>query len=183
MSLRLDVKIEKSGLLALEPGPMRRAVVRALRKAGSTALRDMRGEASKRIRARKRIQPKYIRRALKLQRAKGSDIATMSWAVVVSGEPVPLVAYPHRQLRGGVSVEVNRGKRTLVKHAFVAKMRSGHEGIFRRRGKARLPIDELGGSRPIDALLHQGEAQAVAARGYKSFGDTFRRVLPGEIKK
>jgi hypothetical protein len=46
---------------------------------------------------------------------------------------------------------------------------------------ARLPIDELLGSRPVDALLHEGEADAVATRGSRSFANTFERVLPLEI--
>ena len=179
----ISVTFDRSGLVSLEPGPFKRAVVRSLRKAGSTALRDMRSEAVKRIRARKRIKPKYISRALSLRRARGSDIASMQWAVDVSGEPVPLVAYPHRQTAKGVSVEVNRGKRTLLKGAFVATMRSGHEGVFRRRGKGRLPIDELRGSRPVDALMHEGEAQGVADRGAVSFRSTFTRVLPLEVGK
>jgi len=179
----VSVKFDKSGIVALEPGPFRRAVVRALRKAGATALRDMRSEASKRIRARKRIKASYISRALSLQRPKGGDIASMQWALNVSGEPVPLIAYPHRQTAKGVSVEVNRGKRTLLKGAFVASMRSGHEGVFRRKGKARLPIQELRGSRPVDALLHEGEAQGVADRGGASFQATFTRVLPMEVGK
>lgn len=183
MSITISAKIDRSQIKALESGPLKRALVRALKKAGSTALRDMRAEASKRIRARKRIKPRYIQRALTLRRAKGSDITSMKWAVDVSGEPVPLVAYPHRQTKKGVSVEVNRGKRTLVKGSFVASMKSGHEGVFRRRGEARLPIRELLGSRPVDALLHEGEAQGVAERGGKSFGDTFVRVLPLEIGK
>jgi len=45
-------------------------------------------------------------------------------------------------------------------------MKSGHVGIFRGEGKARLPIEELRGSR---ALLHQSEAQGVADRGDASF--------------
>lgn len=179
----LDIKLDKSGLAALEPGPFKRAVVRALRKAGVTALRDMRSEATKRIRQRKRIASKYISRAISMQRAKGSDIQGMLWAVNVSGEPVPLIAYPHRQTKQGVSVEVNRGKRTIVKGSFIATMRSGHEGVFRRRGEARLPIEELRGSRPVDALLHKGEAEGVAERGHRSFASTFTRLLPMEIGK
>ena len=181
MSVDISVKWDRSGMAGLETGPFKAALRRALRKAGSTALRDMRSEASKRIRARKRIKPRYITRALTLRRAKGSDIDRMEWAVDVSGEPVPLVAYPHRQMKKGVSVEVNRGKRTLVKGSFVATMKSGHQGVFRRRGAARLPIDELRGSRPVDALMHEGEAAGVAERGGRSFGETFMRVLPLEI--
>jgi len=183
MSLSVEAKWDKRGIAALETGPLKSALKRALRKAGATALRDMRSEASKRIRQRKRIKVKYISRALTLARPKGGDIASLEWALNVSGDPVPLVAYPHRQTRQGVSVEVNRGKRTLVKGAFVATMANGHEGIFRRRGKARLPIEELRGSRPVDALLHEGEAQGVADRGGRSFAATFERVLPLEIGK
>jgi hypothetical protein len=179
----LSVSFDKSQINALASGPLRSALKRALRKAGATALRDMRSEASRRIRARKRIKSKYITRALTLGRPTGRDIADMSWSLNVRGEPVPLVAYPHRQTKAGVSVEVNRGKRTLIAHAFVATMKSGHVGVFRRRGKARLPIDELRGSRPVDALLHKGEAQGVADRGGTSFAATFVRVLPMEISK
>jgi hypothetical protein len=118
MGIGIDVKWDKSQIAALETGPLKAALRRALRKAGATALRDMKSEASKRIRARKRIKVSYITRALTLRRAKGGDIAGMEWAVDVSGEPVPLVAYPNRQTKKGVSVEVNRGKRTLVKGSF-----------------------------------------------------------------
>ncbi len=183
MSQLVNVTWDKRGIAALEPGPFKRAVARALKKAGSTALRDMRSEASKRIRQRKRLKASAIAKALKLRRPKGSDIASMSWAVDVSGQPVPLGAYPHRQTRKGVSVEVNRGKRTLVKDAFVATLKSGHESVFRRRGKARLPIQELLGSRPVDALLHEGEAQGVAERGQRSLSAGFARLLPMELGK
>ena len=179
----ISVKWDRSGIAALANGPMKGALKRALRKAGATALRDMRAEASKRIRQRKRIKGKYISRAITMRRPKGGDIASMTWALDVSGEPVPLVAYPHRQTKKGVSVEVNRGKRTLLKGAFIATMRSGHVGVYRRRGQARLPIDELRGSRPLDALLHKGEADGIAARGGASFEATFMRVLPMEIGK
>jgi hypothetical protein len=183
MSIAVTATWNKTGLASLQPGPLKRAAVRALRKAGSTALRDMRSEASKRIKARKHIGAKYITRAITLRRASGTDIAGMSWSVDVSGEPVPLVAYPYRQTKQGVSVEVNRGKRTLLKGSFVATMKSGHVGIFRREGKKRLPIQELRGSRPVDALLHAGEAQGVADRGGATFAATFVRVLPIEVGK
>lgn len=183
MSLDIDVKWDRSGIAALETGPMKAALKRALRKAGATALRDMRSEANKRIRAMKRIKISYIRRALSLGRPTGGDISSFAWSLDVSGASVPLTAYPVRQTKKGVSVEVNRGKRTLVKGAFIATMASGHRGVFMRKGKARLPIRELLGSRPVDALLHKGEAQGVADRGGQSFSATFLRVLPLEIGK
>lgn len=179
MSVAITAKWDRS-VLAL---PDKKAVKRALRKAGATALRDMRAEASKRIKARKRIKGRYITRAMSLRRPKGGNLDRWVWAVELDGDPVPLVAYPHRQTRKGVSVEVNRGKRTLVAGSFVATMKSGHKGVFRRQGKERLPIEELRGSRPVDALLHKGEADAVAERGGRSLTVTFARLLPLEIGK
>lgn len=191
-----------SVLALTRKGGLDRAIARACNKAGATALRDMRSEASKRIRARKRIKARDIAKALRLRKPSRSLIEG-EWAVDVSGVAVPLIAYPHREIAGtgtqgrsrrtgkftsgvrggGVQVEVNRGKRTLLKEAFIARMKSGHEGIFMRRGPKSLPINELLGSRPVDALLHAGEAEAVAARGARSLGATFERLLPLEIAK
>lgn len=183
MGIQVSAEWNARELAALASGPMIGAVKRALRKAGATALRDMRAEANKRIRARKKIRISYIGRALSMRRPRSGDIASMEWAIDVSGAPVPLVAYPYRQTKKGVVVEVNKGKRTLVDGSFLATMRSGHLGVFRRKGKARLPIEELRGSRPVDALLHKGETEGVVDRGGKSFRDTFVRVLPLEIGK
>lgn len=52
--------------------------------------------------------------------------------------------------RGGIKVMVTRGKRKMIKGAFVARMESGHVGVFRRGEKGkRLPIEELYGPSPI----------------------------------
>jgi hypothetical protein len=183
MPVAITADWDRSQIGALEAGPMKAALRRALKKAGATALRDMRSEGSKRVRKMKRIKASYVRRAITMRPAKGSQISDMEWRIDVDGKPVPLSAYPSRQTKKGVTVEVNRGKRTLLKGAFKVRTKSGHTGVFLRRGKARLPIDEQRGSRPVDALLHKGEADAVAARGGKSFGETFVRVLPLELGK
>lgn len=172
-------------LLAKKASP---AMKRAMRKAGATALRDMRAEATKRIRRRKRIRGEIVRRSLQLKKAKGGNVAKMEWVLQVRGTKVPLSAYPHRQRtknkkRAGVYVEVNRGKKTLLASAFIGTTKSGHLGIFVRRGAKRLPIDELLGSRPVDALLHEGESEAVLLRGQTAFLATFQRVLPMELDK
>lgn len=208
--MKLSVKLDAKGIAAFTSGSVGRALAAALRKAGSTALRDMRSEASKRIRARKALKAGIIAKALTVQRPSGGAAALLAgeWALRVTGKPVPLIAYPHRLTRGAdgaesrprmgfgrigearigtvqqtLSVEVNRGKWTMLPGAFLARMKSGHEGIFRRVGKARLPIHELFGSRPVDALLHAGEAEAVQDRGQKSFASTFERLLPLELAK
>ena len=83
----------------------------------------------------------------------------------IIGEGIPLILFPHtyavkRYKTGKVvkltkrtkintkdrkvlkSVKIVKGKETVLKDAFVATMKSGHEGIFERKSKARLPILE-----------------------------------------
>lgn len=165
---------------ALKPKAFRRAV----KKAGATALRDMRSETSKRVRERKAIKARYVRRSMRLFYPKGNRVNGMNWALRMNDDPMPLSRFSHRQVKRGVSVMVNRGERSIVKSAFKATMRSGHKGVYvREPGAKRLPIRELFGSRPVDAMLHRGEADAVLERGKRSFGKTWERVLPLELEK
>lgn len=182
--MKVSIKVAGEALKAFSGGKIPLAIAKALAKAGATALRDMRSEAIRRIRRMKRLKVKRVREALHLRKSlTATAIGGMHVAIDVEGTPVPLSAYPHRQTQKGVSVSVNVGKRSLVAHGFVAQMRSGHEGIFKRRSKARLPIDEQLGSRPVDALLHRGEAEGVLERGARSFEATFERLLPIELDK
>lgn len=47
------------------------------------------------------------------------------------------------EVRKAISTEVRRGNKTKWRHSFIAKMKSGHVGIFERVGKARYPITQL----------------------------------------
>lgn len=182
MPIRLDVDFDTRALDALDEKTVKAAIRRALSKAGSTALRDMKSEASRRIRQRKRLKVAIVNKAFRLRRPRGNEMDGGEWGLDVSGKAVPLIAYGPRQTKKGVSVEVNRGKRTLIKGAFVATSK-GVKSVFMRKGSERLPIKALMGSRPVDALLHAGEADGVQQRGARSFGDTFNRLLPLELEK
>lgn len=183
MPVDVRFEVDSRQLNALDDRRLSRAIGRAVAKAGSTALRDMRSEATKRIRQRKRLKAGIVGKSFRLRRPKGTSIDGLEFGLDVSGKPVSLLAYPHRRTKRGVSVEVNRGKRTNIRGAFIATMKSGHDGIFVRRGKRRLPIRELFGSRPVDALLHKGEAEGVQERGASSMRAAFDRLLPLELEK
>lgn len=156
------------------------SMVSALRRAGSTALRDMRSEAKKRIRARKALKAGAVAKTLHISRpAKVVPDITSEWALNVTGGVLRASDYPYRQTKKGVSVRINKTKRSILRSAFVATMSNGHKGVFLRRGKERLPIKEPVASRPVDALRHPGEAEAVGERGAQSFMATFKRLAPG----
>lgn len=163
---------------------MRRAMRATMKKAGRDAARDMRSASVKQVRARKRLKAAAVRKATRVQRkTSGSNTASWAWGVEFDDTRIPASAYPHRQTKRGVTLSINRGRPTRVKSAFIARMASGHRGVYKRRDKARLPIDEQFGSRPIDAIRHAGEIDQVQARGLQSFDATFARVLPLEIGK
>lgn len=181
--IQTTIELDRSLADILTARSWRKASARAMRKAGISGQRAMRAEAIRRIRARKALKAKVVRKAMSKSRVTSSDVNRMRWVISLDGKPVPLIEYRARQTRRGVTVAVNRGKRSLVRGAFIQVMKSGHKGVFVRRGSARLPIDEQPGSRPVDALLHDGEAEAVAERGGAVARAAFVRLLPFEVER
>jgi hypothetical protein len=161
-----------------------RALTRALAKAGSDAARALKTAANKRVRQRKRFKLARLRAAMPLYFPRNKkDINNLVWRMDVSGKPVPLAEFPYRQTKKGVSVAVNNGKRALVKGAFVARMKSGHVGIYRRRGKERLPIDEAFTTRVSDVFNDSGMIPDLKKRTNAVFRASFGRLLPIELGK
>jgi hypothetical protein len=116
------------------------ALLRAASKAGGDALRSLKTAGVKVVRERKRFKAARVNKAMPLFYPRGErDLTSLVWRMDVSGKPVPLVDLPHSQTKRGVSVAVNAGGRKLLRSAFLATMKSGHEGIFRRVGSSQAP--------------------------------------------
>ncbi len=151
--------------------------------AGGDAIRAMRADASRYVRGRKRLKVSKINKAMTISFPRTKVLSELAWTMRVDGSPVPMADYPARQVRKGVSVEINRGSRKLVASAFFATMRSGHRGIFRRSGKARLPIHELFSSTVVAPFNDNGMIPATFRRTSEVFSKSFARLLPLEIAK
>ncbi|TJV19678.1 phage tail protein [Mesorhizobium sp.] len=119
-------------------------------KAASRALRRVTGMARTRIvkRSSEHVQlPQSIVRGLtKIAFNPGRDASD----VVVRSNWIPLAKIGARQTARGVTVRMRGSYRS----AFIAAMGSGHEGVFMRAGKARLPIHELYGPNPAHAVIN-----------------------------
>jgi len=179
----LTIKLKDAPQAILRSGRVGAAAKRALRKAGRTATRDMRAEATKIVRDEKQIKAGRVSRAITTRNPKVSDFP-LAWAIAIDGKPVSLMGYPSRQTRRGVTTSVNRGGgRTLIEHAFIARMKSGHQGVFLRQGKARLPIKERFGSKPQHVLRKPGRAEQVQARGARVLGERFPPLFRVEMAK
>lgn len=109
---------------------------RALNRAAVTT----RAEAARKVRDRYNLKVGTAKAQMRIDRASRNRLTAQ---VLVSGRPIPLIEFAARRGPAGVSVEIVRGKRRTVRGRFLAKMKSGHEGVYERKGRARLPIREL----------------------------------------
>jgi len=75
----------------------------------------------------------------------------------------------------GVSYRIGTGSRGRVETAFIATMKSGHRGVFRRVGTKRLGIIELQG--PSLGQVFAKYRAAALARGEAMFMTTLEREL------
>jgi len=177
------------GIAAAEPA-LKRATVSALNK----TIVSTRAYAVKLITGDYRVKAKAVRRELIIARA---NFRRMVARIVGEGSPgIPLYQfYPtpkrvpstiHKQgrwlikdkamvpgsdkylPRGGVKVMVTKGQRKMVRGAFLARMPSGHVGLFRRKEEGtgnwwdafsgKQKIEELYGPSPL-RLLDQDRYQ------------------------
>ena len=74
----------------------------------------------------------YLNAALWVKGGKGSKKS------IYKGSTKAVTATP-----AGVKYKPRTGPAKVIPHTFIATMKSGHKGVFKRRGDARLKIDEM----------------------------------------
>ena len=185
MSAAIEFVWDSRDLEIWRGGKVEGALVRALRLAGNQALRGMQKDSVAHVIERKRMRPDDVAKGLPLVfPSRKEALRDLVWREKVSGTPVPLGKFPHIQTARGVSVRVNVGGATKrIKSAFVATMGNGHVGVFRRKGKARLPIQELWTTRISDVMKDQGVIPAIETKAYAKLQGAFGRGLTRELKK
>lgn len=82
-----------------------------------------------------------VRKRLRMIKATRT---TLTAIVRGSGRAMPLSTFGARQVAKGVSANA-WGHRKVYPGAFLATMKTGHRGVFKRLGDDRLPIKELFG--------------------------------------
>lgn len=160
------------------------------------ALNEMIGkskvQASRSIRDTYKVKSAYIKDQIKPDKATRSRL-TATLRVVFN--PMPVYAFSPRQTDKGVTVNI-MGKKELLKSAFIAKMGSGHIGVFARgtatnnsfifrtkRVKYKgswdkdLPIDEIITASPFQMVLNKRVAASIQARISKDFPNVLVKQL------
>jgi len=105
-------------------------------RATNDALSGVKTEAARLIGLKITPSAKIIKEHFGL---KKMTVGSMSADINCTGKPLPLKFYSATKVKkawgpnAGVSVKVLKAnKKTIIKHAFIATMKSGHEGVFWR---------------------------------------------------
>jgi len=153
----LNVKGDYDAILRDLDEVERRLAPAAAAAALNIAVRRVRTASRREIAAVKRITPqKLVGERLKLVRAKAGRLVAFLHALIL---PIPAARLgTPRQGPAG-----SRVKSHFFPGAFVARMPSGNIGIFKRRGRPRLPIKE-------QSISLEPEASAIVARHVRSTG-------------
>jgi hypothetical protein len=131
------VEINQADLIAIEmtinriKGGSKLAIVRAT----NDMLTGVRTESVRVINNKINLKQAIIRKHFLINKMR---LDSMSAHVDCAGKPVPLINFTARQVNKGITVKVLRaGKRDTVRHAFIAKMSSGHIGVYWRTENIR----------------------------------------------
>lgn len=137
----IDVKIESTPELtqwAATVGATENQIRRAAIKSLNATVRWMRAQMARDVAKRTNLGVGKIKPGLIAIKASRTNLQ-VTLGKAKRGGQIPLSKVGNAtQNDQGVIV-----KKKLRKHAFIAQMRSGHEGVFRRKSADRLPIKEL----------------------------------------
>lgn len=154
------------------------AIARAFKRSGTA----MRTQAIEVVRDETTIGLAAVRKAIPapmLTRGTGTSVILR-----ISGKEIGLINYTPKRTPQGVTVQVKKSKgRKLVRHAFLATMKSGHKGVFVRKTVGekmvgRLPIKELFSTTVADMLNNETVLRRILRHG----ANTFSKELTHEIK-
>lgn len=159
--------------LANMPAQVQRGIKNALNRGIKSGRTVMTREISNNI----GLKQKDVRDELTLREANVGDLEASLKAPL---KRIPLIKFgakgpePSRGRGRGVTHRLAGGK-GRVESAFIATMRSGHRGVFKRKGRARLGITELQGP-SLGQVFSKYRAMALQ-RAYEVFEKEFDHEL------
>jgi len=158
----VTVQFEKKKLKRIEkilsgiPRAMPRVMTSAINKTVGLANTDI----SKRIRSVLALKAAAIKKAMRRRKANYHSWRGDIW---VSKKRLPLIQFGARKTARGTSYKIEKsGGRKVLSHAFIARMPTGHEGVFMRRGKKRLPLTAEKRGPSIGEVFESGPMVAAA---------------------
>lgn len=175
---KVQLKIEIKGLdkfkreMQESPNAVRRATVSALNKLAQQGMNT----GSRKLREEYNLKAGDIKKRVQIEKAKPNQL--ISIIVSRGSRRTPILYYGARQTKKGLSVSIKKGSRKVITHGFISTMKSGHTGGFIRRGKTRLPIDELYGP----SVTHLFGSKKIQETIMRHIEDNESRIFESELR-
>jgi len=125
----------------------RAQIEKAITRAAKKAANEAKKETAKLLASEYTLENPEIKKSLSTRKLAGSqmgaalDIASGVFALTKFKGVLPKAIMP--PAKGPVNIKVkSSGSVAVFKRAYVAKMKSGHVGVFEREGEKSLPIEE-----------------------------------------
>lgn len=176
MTLEIDGLAEAlAGLDKYQHARVAKAAIRAMNRGINSARTLMVRELARET----GLKSGTVREAVPVREATASRLEAR---LAASLKRIPLVDFNARgplpsRGRGRLTYRIGP-RRNRVPSAFLAVMKSGHKGVFKRKGKGRLPIQELFG--PSLGHIFAKHRAAALARAQEIFEKNFDHELEFE---
>lgn len=164
-------------------GGIRDAIPRAQSNAINRSLTTARAEAIRIVRAEYIVSASAVRKTMTI---KSATINNPSGTIVSVGSPIALSKFdispsrPNGKRKTPLTARVKLGSgKKVIKHAFVAKVSSGHIGAFIRTGESRFPIKQLYGPSVPQMLGEKNVSKKIEEKA----AETLDKRLEHEINR
>ena len=158
---------------------------KVLSNALNRSLENARSNAVNGARENYNVRAKDVRSTIKLQRAKPSRLMGAVWS---TGKVLPLTAFKvnpgtvNGRRRTPIRVGVRKGSVETLERAFIA--RSGNfNGVYARKGKSRLPIQQLYGPAVPQMLSNESVVKLITDEARATFAQRVDHEIDRVLQK
>jgi hypothetical protein len=171
--------MRKCSLLANE-AEINKAINRAAKRAADTA----KAESVRQLSSEYTLPASEIRGTITTRNVGGGKVGAV---MNISSGPFALPKFkgvtPKEVMppaKGPVQAQIKKGGGATLKQAFIAKMKSGHVGVFERQGEKPFPIDQKFGP-SVTGMFKANESVNDAVM--KLAGETFDKRVQHELER
>jgi len=157
-----------------------KALHNAMRRTLNKLLSKSKTVGGRAVRETYNIKSKDLNKSLRLRRANYTKLEA---EIRVRGNLMKVYYFGARATRRGVTVRIRKDRgRKLIASAFIQQMRTGHTGVFLRKGKERLPIREVT-TISTAQMFEQAAVDAIQKMIAKDGAEILQRELDFEYSK
>lgn len=179
LNVRADVKEVLAMLNETQKSVIPKAASRAINKTMTTVNAQAAREIKKDIGGK--ISISEIKASMAINKTNPKALYA---ALYAKGRRIPIIKIDPAAHQDGSGVNYKTGKgRGHIPHAFVATMRSGHRGVFKRKSSTRLPIQELHGPSIPKVFINNVIMEAMERIAKERWAKVFQQEINFELSK